>query len=86
MHLPQLFLIQLTTEYDTINNCMKDFQDVVLAQNEPLWCDEGVYRTAKELQLLNSDGFGIIFLGLEGFHLEKRLSSPALGNSWKKVE
>ena len=53
---------------------MINFQDV-LAQNElaygPLWCDEGVYRIAKELQLLNPDRFGNIFLGLAGFHLEK---------------
>ena len=62
------------TEYDTVNTCMKNFQDV-LAQNEleygPLWCDEGVYRIAKELQVLNPDGFGNIFLGLRGFYLEK---------------
>ena len=34
------------TEYDTINTCMRNFQDV-LSQNDleygPLWCDEGVY-------------------------------------------
>ena len=62
------------TEYYIINTCMKNFQDV-LAQNElahgPLWCDEGVYQIAKELQLLNPDGFGNIFLGLGGFHLQK---------------
>ena len=44
---------------------MKNFQDI-LAQNElahgPLWCDKGVYQIAKELQLLNPDGFGNIFL------------------------
>ena len=61
-------------ECDTINTCMKNFQDV-LAQNEleygPLWCDEGVYRIVKELQLLNPNGCGNTFLGLEGFHPEK---------------
>ena len=64
------------TEYDTINTCMRNFQDV-LSQNDleygPLWCDEGVYRIAKELQLLNPEGFNNIFLGLGGFHLEKIL-------------
>ena len=62
------------TKYDTISTCMKNFQDV-LAQNElaysPLWFDEGVYQIAKELQLLNPDGFGNIFLDLWGFHLGK---------------
>ena len=36
-----------------------------------MWCDEGVYQIGKELQRLNPDGFGNIFLGLGGFHLEK---------------
>ena len=70
LHLPQLYF-HPSTEYDT---CMKNFQDV-LAPNElengPLWCDEGAYRIAKELQLLNPNGFGNIFLGLGEFHLEK---------------
>ena len=53
---------------------MINFQDVLLIkglESNPLWCDEGVYRIAKELQLLNPDKFGNIFLGLGGFHLEK---------------
>ena len=37
----------------------------------PLWCDEGVYRLAKELQLLDQNRFDNIFLGLRGFHMEK---------------
>ena len=39
----------------------------------PLWCDEGVYSIAKELQLLNRNQFENIFLGLGGFHMEKVL-------------
>ena len=39
----------------------------------PLWCDEGVYRIAKELQLLNPSKFANIFLGLGGFHFQKVL-------------
>ena len=35
-----------------------------------LWCDEGVYHIAKELQLLCKDKFNNIFLGLGGFHTE----------------
>ena len=62
------------TEFDTINTCMKNFQDVLFQKNlpnGPLWCDEGVYRIAKELQLLKPKEFGNIFLGLGGFHMEK---------------
>ena len=62
------------TYFDTIYTCMVNFQDV-LSQKDlesgPLWCDEGVYRIAKELQLINPDKFGNIFLDLGGFHLEK---------------
>ena len=64
------------TEFDTIFTCMKNFQDVLLQRKQeygPLWCDEGVYRIAKKLQLLNPDTFGNIFLGLGGFHMEKVL-------------
>ena len=53
---------------------MINSQDVLLQkgfESGPLWCDEGVYHIAKELQLLNPDKFGNIFLGLGGFHPEK---------------
>ena len=65
-----------TTEYDTIFTCMLNFQDVLSQRNQeygPLWCDEGGYRIAKELQLLNPSKFANIFLGLGGFHFEKVL-------------
>ena len=62
------------TEFNTIHTVMVNYQDV-LKQNDlnsgPLWCDEGVYRIAKELQMLNPIQFGNIFLGLGGFHTEK---------------
>ena len=55
---------------------MRNFRDVY-SQNElecgPLWCNEGGFRIAKELQLLNPEGFGNIFLGFGGFHLESML-------------
>ena len=35
------------------------------------WCNEGVYRLAKELQLLDPVHFKNIFLGFGGFHTEK---------------
>ena len=67
-------IIHPATEYDTINTTMKNFQDVILQNNLqycPLWCDERIYRLAKELQPQNPDGFSNIFLGLGGFHMEK---------------
>lgn len=64
----------VATEYDTIYTVMCNFQDVLIQKLQtygPLWCDEGVYRLAKELQLMNPEKFGNIFLGLGGFHMEK---------------
>ena len=64
----------LATEYDTIHTVMYNFQDVLRQKSQPygpLWCDEGVYRLAKELQLLDQNRFDNIFLGLGGFHMEK---------------
>ena len=53
---------------------MCNFQDVFRQKSQPygpLWCDEGVYRLAKELQLSDQNCFDNIFLGLGGFHMEK---------------
>ena len=64
----------VATEYDTIHTVMCNFQEVLRQRSQPygpLWCDEGVYRLAKELQLLDQDRFDNIFLGLGGFHMEK---------------
>ena len=64
----------LATEYDTIHTVMCNFQDVLWQKSQPygpLWCDEGEYRLAKELQLLDQNHFDNIFLGLGGFHMEK---------------
>ena len=38
-----------------------------------LWADEGMYRIAKETQLVKPDESGNLFLGLGGFHMEKTL-------------
>ena len=38
-----------------------------------LWADEGVYRIAKETQLVKPDESDNLFLGLGGFHMEKIL-------------
>ena len=66
------------TEHYTIFTYMKNFQDVLQQRHVnygPLWCDEGVYRIAKVLQLLNPSLFENIFLGPGGFHMEKILIS-----------
>ena len=58
-------------KYDTIHTVMCNFQDVLLQKSQsygPLWCNEGVYRLAKELQLLDPARFDNIFLGLGGFY------------------
>ena len=55
------------TDCNTINTAMVNFQNV-LCQKEhdygPLWCDEAVYRIAKELQLQNHVQLSNIFLGI----------------------
>ena len=45
----------LAAQYDTIFTCMVNFQDVMVQDGQQygsLWYDEGIYRLAKELQLL----------------------------------
>ena len=46
------------TDFDKIYTCMIHFHDVILQKSldpGPIWCDEGVYRIAKEFQLLNPE-------------------------------
>ena len=62
------------TDFSTIYTGMKNYQDILNQPNVPygpLWCDEGVYRIAKKIQLLRPDEFRNIFLGIGGFHTEK---------------
>ena len=62
------------TEYETIFTCIKNYQDVLKHKNisaGALSCDEGVYRIAKELQLMHPNEFENIFLGLRGFPYRK---------------
>ena len=62
------------TKYLTICTCMKNYPDILNQRNilyGPLWCDEGVYRVGKEIQLLRPDEFKNIFPGMGGFHIEK---------------
>ena len=53
---------------------MINFQDALKQKGDSyggLWADEGVYRIAKEIQLIKPNDFPNIFLGLGGFHMEK---------------
>ena len=53
---------------------MIHFQDALKQKGDTYsgwWVDEGVYRIAKEVQLVKPDQFNNIFLGLGGFHMEK---------------
>ena len=62
------------TEYNAIFMTMINFKDVLKQkkhENGPLWSDEGVYHTAKIIQLLYSQKISNIVLGIGGFHLEK---------------
>ena len=62
------------TTYDAILTTMINFQDALKQKGDAyggLWADEGVYRIAKEIQLMKPDQFNNIFLGLGGFHMEK---------------
>ena len=62
------------TEIDSIFTTMLNFKDVLRQRGESygaLWCDEGVYSIAKEVQLLRPELFDDIFLGLGPFHMEK---------------
>ena len=50
-------LLYPATEYDAVTTTMIDFQDVLKQkepENGPLWLNEGMYHTAKEIQLLYS--------------------------------
>ena len=53
---------------------MTNYQDILNQRNVPygpLWCDERVYRIAKEMQLLRPSKFRNIFLGMGGFDTAK---------------
>ncbi len=65
------------TSYDAVFTTMVNFQDALKQKGDAygaLWADEGVYHIAKEIQLLKSDKFDNIFLGLGG--------EDSIGLSW----
>ena len=63
---------------------MKNVQDILYQKclpYNPLWYDSGVYRLAKEKQLIKPDESLNIFLGIGGFHtgnVELSLQPPKL--------
>ena len=62
------------TERDSIFTTMVNFQDVLRQHGQQygfLWCDEGVYCIAKEIQFLKPEKFSNLFIGLGRFHFEK---------------
>ena len=73
------------TQFDTIFTYMKNFY-ALLQKNIPygrLWSDEGVYKIAKEKQLLRPQEIDSIFLGFRGFHMEK-VALACLGSFLKE--
>ena len=68
---------------------MKYYQGILNQCNLPygaLWCYEGVYPIAKEMQLLRPDTFRNIFLRMVDFPTEKIvLACLVTVNIWKKV-
>ena len=59
------------TSYDSIFASIINFQNIMKQTGNisgALWCDEGVYHIAREIQLLSFDN---AFLGFGGFHMEK---------------
>ena len=83
------------TLMDSIYTSMMNFKDVLHQRGESsgaLWCDEGVYCLAKDIQLLKPELFGSIFLGLGPFHwskiimgaIGKWLNPSGIGEALKK--
>lgn len=62
------------TEMDSIYTSMVNFKDILSQRGETngvIWCDEGVYCIAKEIQMLKPDEFGMLFIGMGPFHWSK---------------
>ena len=62
------------TTYDSIFTSIMNFQNIMKQTGNisgALWCNEGVYHIAREIQLLSPDSFDNVFLGFGGFHMEK---------------
>ena len=63
---------------DSIFPAMINFNDVLeqrAAKVGTLWCDEGVYQVAKEIQLLKPELFDHLFIGFGPLHTDKIIIS-----------
>ena len=61
-------------QFDVVYTAMKNLQRILtyLDQHElPVTCDEGVFRIAREIQLIRPDEFNNIVLCLGSFHMTK---------------
>ena len=62
------------TDYVSVYTAVKNFQSVLEFLDQPklpVTCDEGVYRIAREIQLVRPNEFGNIVLCLGSFHMAK---------------
>jgi len=62
------------TQYSTVYTAMKNFMEICsqLIQKEiPMYCDEGVYCTVREIQLMKPEEFCTLVPCLGTFHLTK---------------
>ena len=62
------------TQFDVVYTAMKNLQRILtyLDQHElPVTCDEGVFRIAREIQLIRPEEFNDIVLCLGSFHMTK---------------
>ena len=84
------------TDYKTVYTAMKNFQNLLgqLKQKRfPITCDEGVYRIARDIQLLHPKEFNdlVLCLGSSYYLLKiflgsigKYVRGSAAGNFWSK--
>ena len=62
------------SRFDTVYSSMKNLQDILKYLDQPclsVTCDEGVYRVAREIQLIRPQEFHNIVLCLGSFHMTK---------------
>ena len=62
------------TRYDVLYTALKNLQCILRSLDQtviPVTCDEGVYRIAREIQLLRPDEFKNVVLCMGSFHMAK---------------
>ena len=73
------------TEYSSVYTAMNNFKNILKQLNQkyfPLFCDQGVYRIARETQLHREDEFKDFTLMLGSFHMAK-IVCACIGNYLK---